>query len=163
MSYENNIENLILRDAFRTDIPLISDLIKELAVYEKLLHIALFSEADLERALFGPKPYAYVVLADYQDKPAGFALFFFNYSTFVGKPGLYLEDLFVRPEYRGYGIGKALLRTLGNIALDNDCGRMEWSVLDWNKPAIDFYLRLGARPMDEWTTFRMDRQTLEEF
>jgi GNAT superfamily N-acetyltransferase len=163
MIYNTNISSLIIRDANRAEVPLVSDMIKELAVYEKLLDIAVFTIEDLDHALYGPKPYAFVILAFYEDKPAGFALYFFNYSTFVGKPGLYLEDLFVRPEYRGYGIGKALLRTLGDIALQNDCGRMEWSVLDWNQPAIDFYLRLGARPMDEWTTFRMDRQTLEEF
>ena len=163
MTFPSNIPGLLLREATTSDVSLISDMIKELAVYERLLEIAVFTEEDLHRALFGAKPHAHVVLAFYEEKAVGFALYFFNYSTFLGKPGLYLEDLFIRPEYRGLGIGRALLRTLGNIALDNDCGRMEWSVLDWNQTAIDFYLRLGARPMDEWTVFRMDRLTLEEF
>ena len=142
------------------DIPLILELIRELAEYEKLAHEAKARAEDIEAHLFGPRPYAEAVIAESDEQPAGFALFFHNYSTFHGKPGLYLEDLFVRPELRGRGIGKRLIAHLAALAVERDCARFEWSVLDWNTPAIDFYRSLGAKPMDEWTVQRLDGEAL---
>ena len=133
----------------------------ELAEYEKLSHEMVADVDALRGALFGERRYAEVVLAEVEGAPAGFALFFHNYSTFVGKPGLYLEDLFVRPKYRNQGVGKLLLTCLAKIAVERGCGRFEWAVLDWNKPAIDFYEALGAKPMNEWTTFRVSGKALE--
>lgn len=135
-------------------------LIKALADYEKLSHEVTATPADLAVSLFGSPPTAHAVLAEVQGQAVGFALYFFNFSTFVGRPGLYLEDLYVRPEYRGRGYGKALLLHLAALARERGCGRMEWSVLDWNQPAIDFYRSLGARPMDDWTVFRLDQTAL---
>ncbi|HEX4826430.1 MAG TPA: GNAT family N-acetyltransferase [Candidatus Polarisedimenticolaceae bacterium] len=144
------------------DVPLILAFIKELAEYEKLAHVVVATEDDLAKTLFGDHPGAEVVLAHWNGEPAGFALFFPNYSTFLGKQGLYLEDLFVRPSYRGHGIGRALLRTLARIAHQRGYGRLEWAVLDWNEPAIGFYKKLGAEPMSEWTVFRLAGEALEE-
>ncbi len=143
------------------DEALIIDFIAQLAVYEKLSHEAKATPEDLTKALFGPRPYAECLIGHLDGVPAGFALFFHNFSTFIGKPGIYLEDLFVIPSLRGYGIGKALLMHLAAIAKERGCGRLEWSVLDWNTPAQDFYKKLGAVPMDEWTIYRMTEEVIE--
>ena len=143
------------------DVPTICALIRELAEFERLAHEANASEEQIHDSLFGPKPGAEVIMARIGDEVAGFALFFHNYSTFLGRRGLYLEDLFVRPAYRGSGCGAALLRHLAKIAVDRKCGRFEWSVLDWNQRAIDFYKSLGAVPMDEWTIYRVTGPALE--
>ena len=147
--------SLQIRSAVREDVGTILHFIRSLAIYEKLLDDVVADEEKLMRTLFGERPYAEVLIAEWQGNPAGFALFFHNYSTFLAKPGIYLEDLFVDPEYRGKGIGKALLIALARLARERDCGRVEWSVLDWNEPAIGFYKSLGAVPMDEWTIFRV--------
>jgi len=146
---------ITVRPAREDEVPLVLQFVRELAEYEHLLHEAVATEERVRRDLFGPRPYAEVVFACLDDLPVGFALFFHNYSTFVGKPGIYLEDLFVRPAARGKGLGKALLVWLAAEAVRRDCGRLEWSVLDWNEPSIKFYRSLGAKPMDEWTIFRL--------
>jgi GNAT superfamily N-acetyltransferase len=153
---------LTIRPATATDLPLIAQLIRDLAEYEKLAHEVRFDEAVLGAKLFGARPYAEVVIGELDGTPQGFALFFHNFSTFEGKPGIYLEDLFVRPEARGAGLGKALLSHLAALALERDCARLEWSVLDWNEPAIGFYRKLGARLMDEWTVMRVDGADLAQ-
>jgi GNAT superfamily N-acetyltransferase len=146
--------------AAERDVPLILELIQGLAVYEKLAHEVTATEAGLRETLFGARPAADVIIAYAGDTPAGFALFFPNYSTFLGKPGLYLEDLFVRPEYRGQGLGLALMKRLAQIAVERGCGRFEWSVLDWNEPAIGFYESLGAKLMDGWSIVRVNGDAL---
>lgn len=143
--------------ATESDVSLIHELIGELAAYEKLSHQVEGTPEQLREALFGERPGAEVLIARDGSRAVGFALFFHNFSTFLCRPGLYLEDLFVREEARGRGIGQRLLAELARIARDRGCGRMEWWVLDWNEPAIGFYKRLGAEPMDEWTVFRLDR------
>ncbi len=148
-------EGLVIRKAEKKDASLILSFIKELAVYEKLEHEVEADETKIINTLFCDKPYAEVLIAEYNGEPAGQALYFHNYSTFLAKPGIYLEDLFVRPHMRGKGIGKALLNQLIKIAGERDCGRVEWVVLDWNEPSIKFYKKMGALPMDEWTTFRL--------
>ncbi len=153
---------LSIRPATRADLPLIAQFIRDLADYEKLAHEVRFDEAVLGDRLFGPRPYAEVLIGEIDGVAQGFALFFHNFSTFEGKPGIYLEDLFVRPEARGSGLGKALLKALAALAVERDCARLEWWVLDWNEPAIQFYKKLGAKPMDEWTTFRVDGDALLE-
>lgn len=153
--------NLIIKKAKVKDVPLILSLIKELAEYEKLTHEVVASEKDLSRNLFGSKKFAEVLLAYYDNELAGMALFFHNYSTFEGKPGIYLEDLYVKPEFRGKGIGKSLLLKLISIANKRKCGRVEWAVLDWNQPAIDFYTKLGAESMDSWKIFRLTRDKIK--
>ncbi|MBO9518357.1 MAG: GNAT family N-acetyltransferase [Porphyrobacter sp.] len=150
-----------IRSATPADLPLIAELIRALAEYEKLAHEVRFDEATLGEKLFGPRPYAEVLIGEVDGVPQGFALFFHNFSTFEGKPGIYLEDLFVRPEARGVGLGKALLVELARLALERDCARLEWWVLDWNEPSIGFYKSLGARPMDEWTVMRVDGEALD--
>lgn len=153
--------NLDIRPATVSDIPVILDFIKALAEYEKLTHEVVATEEMLRATLFGAKAVAEVVIGYAENgTPAGFALFFHNYSTFLAKPGIYLEDLFVKPEFRGKGYGKALLVYLAALAQERNCGRLEWSVLDWNTPAIDFYKSLGAKPMDEWTMFRVTGEAL---
>jgi GNAT superfamily N-acetyltransferase len=142
-------------EAQEKDIPVILEMIRGLAEYEKLSHVCTATEEQLRRTLFGPRAGAEVVLAWEGDACLGFALFFPNYSTFLAKPGMYLEDLFVKPEARGRGVGLALLKRLAAIAQERGYGRVEWSVLDWNDPAIGFYKKLGAIPMDEWTMFRL--------
>ena len=142
------------------DVPLILQLIKGLAVYEKLAHEVTATEAGLRDTLFGSRPAAEVIIGYTGDTPVGFALFFPNYSTFLGKPGLYLEDLFVLPEWRGHGFGRGLLTELARIAIARGCGRFEWSVLDWNEPAIGFYKNLGAKMMDGWSIFRVTGDAL---
>ena len=149
-----------IRLANRDDTPTILDFIKHLAEYEKLAHEVEATPAQLEKTMFGEHRYAECLLAEDSGTAMGFALFFHNYSTFLAKPGLYLEDLFVSPDHRGKGIGKALLKELAKIAIDRDCGRLEWWVLDWNESAISFYKSLGATPMDEWTTFRITGDAL---
>jgi GNAT superfamily N-acetyltransferase len=152
---------IVIRPAVREDAGRILALIRELADYEKLAHEVVADEAGLAAHLFGERPRAEALIAEVDGQPAGFALFFHNFSTFLGKPGLYLEDLFVRPEYRGLGLGKRLMVRLAKIALERDCGRFEWWVLDWNTPAIDFYRRLGAVGMDEWTVQRVTGDALK--
>jgi GNAT superfamily N-acetyltransferase len=151
---------LKLREATREDVPEIRALIRELADYEKEPEAAVVSEADLLRDGFAERPLFRVVMAEWEGAVAGFAFYFFNYSTWQGRPGLYLEDLFVRPAHRGQGIGKALLVHLAGIALRENCGRFVWQVLDWNEPSIRFYESLGARIMKEWLTMRVDGEAL---
>ena len=151
---------LRIERATEKDVPLILELIKGLSVYEKLAHEVSATEAGLRESLFGARPAADVLIAYAGATPAGFALFFPNYSTFLGKPGLYLEDLFVLPEWRGHGLGLALMKRLAAIALERGCGRFEWSVLDWNEPAIGFYKGLGARLMDGWSIVRVTGDAL---
>jgi GNAT superfamily N-acetyltransferase len=146
--------------ATERDVPLIFSLIKGLAEYEKLAHEVTATEAKLRATLFGPRPAAEVVIAYADGTPAGFALFFHNYSTFLAQPGIYLEDLYVLPEWRGRGLGRRLLSHLAALAVERNCGRLEWSVLDWNEPAIGFYRSLGARLMDEWSIFRVTGDSL---
>jgi len=143
------------------DVPLLLALITELADYEKLRHEVVATEAAVSLALFGPRPSAEAVIARLGGEPAGFALYFHNFSTFLGKRGLYLEDLFVRPAYRGRAIGKALLRYLAALALQRDCGRFEWAVLDWNRPARDFYEALGAQAKSDWIIHRISGGALQ--
>lgn len=149
-----------IRPATPADLPLIAELIRALADYEKLAHNVRFDEATLAAKLFGPRPYAEVLIGEIDGVAQGFALFFHNFSTFEGRPGVYLEDLFVRPAARGSGLGKALLARLAAIAMERDCARLEWSVLDWNEPSIRFYKALGARMMDDWTIMRVDGSAL---
>lgn len=151
---------ITIRPATIDDVPLIRQLIAELADYEKLAHAAVATDDDLRAQLFGAHPAAEVLIGEVDGEPAGFALFFHNFSTFLGKRGLYLEDLFVRPAFRGAGLGRHLMAALARIAVQRDCGRFEWSVLDWNQPAIDFYRRLGATGMDEWTVQRLEGAAL---
>ena len=153
---------LSIRSATPADISLIGQFIRDLAEYEKLAHEVRFDEAVMAQKLFGPRPFAEVLIGEIDGTPQGFALFFHNFSTFEGRPGIYLEDLFVRPDARGSGLGKALLGKLAALAVDRDCARLEWAVLDWNTPAIDFYKALGARPMDEWTVYRVDGDALTD-
>jgi GNAT superfamily N-acetyltransferase len=150
-----------IRPALSQDLPQVLAFIRELAVYEHLEDQVVATEADLVTALFGPRPYAEVAFACLDGAPVGFALFFHNFSTFLGKPGIYLEDLFVRPEARGLGVGKRLLAWLAHTTLERGCARLDWAVLDWNKPSIGFYLSLGAVAQDEWTTFRLTGAPLE--
>jgi GNAT superfamily N-acetyltransferase len=149
-----------LRVATSADTPQILAFIEGLAEYEKLTHACHATEEGLRESLFGPRPYAEVIMADYEGQPAGLAVFFHNYSTFRAKPGIYLEDLFVLPERRGHGVGKALLKELARLAVERGCARLEWSVLDWNEPSIQFYKSLGAEPQDEWTTYRVTGDAL---
>jgi len=154
MNIQSNFE---IRPARVEDVPVILGLIRELATYERAPDEVTATEERLVDVLFGEKPVAEVLLAFEGKSPVGFAVFFHNFSTWLGRPGLYLEDLFVRPEDRGKGYGRALLIHLAKIARDRGCGRMEWAVLDWNEPAIQFYRKLGAKSMDEWTVFRLKR------
>ncbi len=150
-----------LHPARPADVGAIVAFIRELAEYEKLSHEMLATESQIHEWLFGERPAAEVVIARVADEPAGFALYFTSFSTFVGRPGIYLEDLFVRPQYRSLGIGKALLRHLAGLACERGYGRLEWAVLDWNEPAIRFYERMGAVAMGDWTTYRVSGQQLE--
>jgi GNAT superfamily N-acetyltransferase len=149
-----------LRAANRADVPVIAELIRGLARFEKLEHEVVMTEEILAAGLFGDRPYAEVVLAEDDGRPVGFALFFHNFSTFLGRPGIYLEDLFVIPEHRGGGTGRMLLAHLARLAVERGCGRMEWAVLDWNRDAIQFYERLGARPNSDWTVYRLTGEAL---
>jgi GNAT superfamily N-acetyltransferase len=153
--------SLEIQSATEKDIPLVLSFIRKLAEYEKLSHQVVATEELLRNYLFGSRPMAEVVIARWNAEPVGFALFFHNFSTFLARPGIYLEDLFVDPPYRGRGIGKALLIHLARIAKERGCGRFEWSVLDWNQPSIDFYKALGAVPLDDWTIFRVNGDALD--
>ena len=150
-------DNFTIRAATVDDVPVILELIRALATYERAPNDVTATEKGLTEVLFDEKPSAEVLLAFENETAVGFAVFFHNFSTWLGRPGLYLEDLFVRPEHRGKGYGRALLIYLAKIARERGCGRMEWAVLDWNEPAIEFYRKLGAKPMDEWTVFRLTR------
>jgi GNAT superfamily N-acetyltransferase len=147
-----------IRPARVGDVPIVLQLIRDLATYERAPHEVIATEEQLVDVLFGKRPAAEVLLAFERESPVGFALFFHNFSTWLGRPGLYLEDLFVKPEKRGKGYGRALLVELAKIAMERGCGRMEWAVLNWNEPAINFYRAIGAKPMDEWTVFRLTRE-----
>ncbi len=151
----------LIRSAQPDDVPAIARLIRGLAEYERLSHVVTLDEPRLGEHLFGPRPYAEVLLAEEAGAVVGFALFFHNYSTFLAQPGIYLEDLFVFPDQRGRGHGKALLTALARLAVERGCGRLEWAVLDWNEPAVRFYRALGAEPMDEWTTYRLTGPALQ--
>jgi GNAT superfamily N-acetyltransferase len=153
-------EQIRIASAAESDVPLILGFIRKLAEYEKLSHLVVATEADIHSNVFGPNPVAEVLLAYWDAEPVGFALYFRNFSTFLGQAGIYLEDLFVEPEYRGKGIGKALLIRLAKIAIDRGYGRLEWAVLDWNTPSIEFYRSLGAIPLDEWTAYRLTGDAL---
>lgn len=146
--------------ASEKNVPLILKLIKEMAEYEKLAHEVTATEEILRENLFGEKKYAEVLLPYYKGEAIGYAVYFYNFSTFLGKPGLYLEDIFIRPEMRGKGFGKALFKHLIDIAKEKDCGRMDWCVLNWNTPAIEFYKAFGAEKIDEWSFYRFDKQSL---
>lgn len=151
-----------IKPATENDLSLILSFIKKLAVYEKLAHEVKATEDGLRETLFGQRRYAEVVIGYHHGEPVGFALFFHNYSTFLGKPGVYLEDLYVDEEHRGKGFGKALLLYLAGLAKERDCGRLEWAVLNWNEPAINFYKSLGAAPKDDWTIFRLTGEALDK-
>jgi GNAT superfamily N-acetyltransferase len=151
---------LAIRPGTRADVPFIAELIRGLARYEKLEDEVTMTEDRLAANLFGPHHYAETLIADMDGSPVGFALFFHNFSTFLAQPGIYLEDLFVVPEHRARGIGRALLKELARLAVERECGRLEWSVLDWNREAIGFYERLGARPNSEWTVYRLTGEAL---
>jgi len=153
---------LIIRNAVREDCAVILHFIRALAEYEKLLHEVVATQDTLAETLFGDQPGAEILIAEWDGQAAGFALFFHNYSTFLARPGIYLEDLFVHPEFRGHGIGKHLLTRLAGLAVERGCGRLDWSVLDWNEPAIRFYQGIGARALDDWTQFRLDGEALAE-
>ncbi len=151
---------LTITIATEPDVPQILGFIKALAEYERMADSVVATEDGLQATLFGPRPYAECVIARWNGEPAGFALFFHNYSTFLARPGVYLEDLFVKPELRGKGVGRSLLQYLAKVAVDRGCGRLEWSVLDWNESAIGFYKSLGAEPLEEWTIFRLKGEAL---
>ncbi len=163
MSIPTRLDDFQIRVAQIEDCPLILSFIKELADYEKLSHEVVATVAILEESLFGTRPYADVLIAEYQQQPVGYALYFHNLSTFTGRPGIYLEDLYVKPAMRGKGFGKSLLAYIAKLAVDGNCTRFEWSVLDWNEPSIQFYRSIGARPMDEWTVQRLDGEALKKF
>jgi ribosomal protein S18 acetylase RimI-like enzyme len=157
-----NTSSLQIRRAVVADVPTILSLIRELADFERLSHEVVADEALLRETLFGERPGAEVVMAQVADEVVGFALFFQNFSTFLGRPGLYLEDLYIRPQFRGQGHGEQLLRHLAGICAERRYGRLEWSVLDWNQRAIDFYKSLGAQPMNDWTVFRVTGDALKK-
>lgn len=156
------MSHLHIRSAQPDDVGLIIGFIRELAEYEKLSDQVVADPAQMREHLFGTRPFAEVLIGEVNDAAAGFALFFHNYSTFLGKPGIYLEDLYVRSSARGTGLGTALLGKLASLAIERGCGRLEWSVLDWNEPAVDFYKRLGAQPLDDWTQYRLTGPALHE-
>ena len=161
MEFQTNLSGLAIRSAVEQDTSLILSFIRGLAVYEKMQDDVVATEEGLRESLFGDRRVAEVLIGEWEGTPAAFALYFHNFSTFLGRPGLYLEDLFVTPEMRGKGIGKAMLSCLAHIAKERRCGRFEWSVLDWNEPAIGFYRSLGALPMDGWTVFRVTGEALD--
>ncbi len=163
MQLTTHLDDFTLRSATIDDVPSILGFIIELAEYEKLAHEVVATEDTLRETLFGPTPYAQVIIAELEGVPVGYALFFHNFSTFTGRPGIYLEDLYVQPKHRGQGFGKLLLSYLARKAVDMNCTRVEWSVLDWNQPAIDFYRSIGALPMDGWTVQRLDGDRLASF
>ena len=155
-------EAITIRPAVEADVPVILQFIRDLAKYEHLEHEVVANEGLLREGLFGSRPYAEVVLASLNGEPVGFALFFHNFSTFLGRPGIYLEDLYVRPEARGHGVGRQVLTWLAATAVSRGCGRLEWAVLDWNEPSIRFYRNLGAVPLDDWTTYLVTGPALNQ-
>jgi GNAT superfamily N-acetyltransferase len=155
-------DHINIRNATRADVPLIFAFIRELAEYERLSHEVVATEDQISKTLFGDRAVSEVVIANLHGQPVGFALFFPNYSTFLGRPGLYLEDLFVRPEARGHGVGRKLLEHLAAIAVEREWGRLEWRVLDWNQPSIAFYEKLGAEPLADWTVYRVTGTALRQ-
>ncbi len=159
---ETDSKHFTIRKAEKEDVPVILDFINKLAEYERLSHEVVATRADLERYLFGDEKVAEVLIGYEEELPVGFALFFHNFSTFLGKPGIYLEDLFVLEEHRSKGYGTKLLASLAALAMERNCGRMEWAVLDWNEPSIEFYKSLGARMMDEWIVNRVTGESLRE-
>jgi GNAT superfamily N-acetyltransferase len=158
---QEKIAHFEIRPAEEKDIPVILGFIKELAEYERLSHMVVATEESLREELFGKAPVAETIIGYYRSEPVCFALFFYNFSTFLGQRGIYLEDLYVQPHMRGKGFGRALLIHLARLTQERNCGRLEWAVLDWNEPAINFYKRLGAVPMDDWTTFRLTGEELK--
>lgn len=155
------MSNLRISQADESQVPLILTFIRKLAAYEKLSHEVVTDEATLRESLYGSTRVAEAVFAYLDEKPVGFAIFFHNFSTFLGRPGIYLEDLFVEPEHRGLGVGKALLSHIAKLAKDRGCGRLNWAVLDWNEPSIQFYKKIGALPQDDWTVFRLQGAALD--
>lgn len=151
-----------IKPATVADIPLILLFIKKLAKYEKLLNQVTATEEILKKTLFGERAYAEVIIGYWENQPISFAVYFYNFSTFLGRPGIYLEDLFVEEDFRGKGLGKKMLSYLANLAKAKQCARLDWWVLDWNAPAIDFYKKIGAKPMDEWTVYRVTEQALDD-
>ena len=162
MEIKTHIPNFVLREATEADVALILSFIRQLAEYEKLTHEVEATEDVLRQSLFGDQKVAEVILGYFQGASVSFALFFHNFSTFLGRPGIYLEDLYVKPEMRGKGFGKTMLAYLARLALDRKCGRLEWWVLDWNKTAIGFYKSIGAKAMDEWTVYRVENKALDD-
>lgn len=162
MNIKTKLDKFTIRDATEADVGLILSFIKELAEYEKLLHEVVATEETLRESLFGSRQVAEVIIGEWAERPVAFALFFHNFSTFLGRPGIYLEDLYVKPEMRGKGIGKIMLAYLARLAEERNCGRLEWWVLDWNEPAIKFYRAIGAEPMDEWTVQRVAGKALKK-
>jgi len=162
MEIKTSIPDFVLREATEKEVPLVLSFIHELAEYEKLAHEVVATEEVLRKSLFGDRKVAEVIIGYYQDEPVSLALFFHNFSTFLGQPGIYLEDLYVKPEMRGKGFGKAILAYLASLARERNCGRLEWWVLDWNEPALKFYRSIGAMPMDEWTVQRVAGEALEK-
>lgn len=160
MSVHKDQNSLEIKTVTKNDIPLVLEFIRELAEYERMADQVVASEKSIEQSLFGESPVAEAFMGRVNNEPVAFAIIFHNYSTFVSKPGLYLEDLFVKPEERGKGYGKTMLRFLAKLAVERGCGRFEWAVLDWNKPAVDFYKSLGAEAMDEWTVYRLSGEAL---
>ncbi len=156
------ISKFRIRPATERDAGTIFYLIKELAEYERLSHQVVATQEDIRKSLFGKRPFAEALIGEYQEVPISFALFFYNFSTFIGKPGIYLEDLYVQPEYRSKGFGRQMLAHIARLAIKRDCGRFEWSVLDWNTPAIQTYDRLNAKPMKEWILYRLTGEALAE-
>ena len=152
----------IIRAATENDAGTILSLIKELAEYERLSQEVVASEEDIRRSLFGKRPFAEALIGEYDQKPVSFALFFYNFSTFIGKPGIYLEDLYVKPDYRSQGLGRKMLAYIARLAIERDCARFEWSVLDWNTPAIRTYERLKAKPMNDWILYRLTGEALAD-
>lgn len=160
MDYQK--DDLIIRSAENKDVTNLLKLIKELAEYENLSHLVIADEILLSRSLFGKNSSVNALIAEFKGETAGMAIYFFNFSTFLGRPGIYLEDLFIRPQFRGLNIGKTLLIELVKIAKQKNCGRVEWAVLDWNLPAIEFYKKLGAEPVNDWTIFRLTEDKINE-
>jgi GNAT superfamily N-acetyltransferase len=154
---------MTIRPATSADTHLIATLVRELADYEKLAHEVVATAADFDAAFFGPQPKAYALIVEHDAQAAGFAIYFYNFSTFLGRPGIYVEDVYIRPDFRRHGFGGAVFKYLAQKAIQEGCGRMEWWVLDWNEPAIRFYDKIGAKPMDEWTVRRLTGDALREF
>lgn len=163
MKIETALTDFSIRSSNADDCPLILQFIKELAEYENLSHEVVATPQILQQSLFGERPYAEVLIAEYQATPVAYALFFHNLSTFTGRPGIYLEDIYVQPEMRGKGFGKSMLSYIAKLAVERNCTRVEWSVLDWNEPSIQFYRSIGAIPLEEWTVQRLHGEALSKF